>query len=108
MNKNQYSTKSTTVSVRIPNDLLDEIDELAEIEGVDRPTWIKRALLTFAEQMNSEWEDEAISDYINLRIDEKKLLENVSFKKIPEDINKAREEVLNLIISKRKNEVNKI
>ncbi len=85
---------TTQLGLRIETDLLERIEDLAKKEGIDRNVWIKRALAVFVSDEESSMADEAIEDYIHLRIDEKNLLKYALFDKIPKDIENARKEVL--------------
>ncbi|MDD3264278.1 MAG: hypothetical protein PHT94_05290 [Candidatus Nanoarchaeia archaeon] len=99
--------KSTTISIRIPNDLLADIDDLVEMEGIDRPSWIKRALFDYLYKMNSKWNEETIEDYIFLKIDEKNLLENLNLEKVPDDLKNARKNFLDSLVLKKTKEFGK-
>jgi len=93
--------KTIQLGLRIEKKLIDRIEWLAKNEGIDRNIWIKRALASFVDEEESGMADEAIEDYIHLRIDEKTLLEFADFDKIPQDIKKAREDNLKKISNKR-------
>ncbi len=86
--------KTTQLGLRIEKELLDRIEDLAKKEGIDRNAWIKRALAVFVSDEETDMADEAIEDYIHLRIDEKALLEYADFDKVPEDVKKARDSKL--------------
>jgi len=89
--------------LRIDIQLLEKIEKLADVEGIDKMSWIRRALATFVNGEEKGACDEAVEDYIHLRIDEKTLLEYAHFDKIPEDIKKARESKLKEVSKGRKN-----
>jgi hypothetical protein len=95
-------SKTIQLGMRIEKELVDRIEELAKNEGVDRNLWVKRALATFVADEESGMADEAIENYIHLRIDDKTLLDYASFDKIPEDIKKAREVKLKEIMEAKK------
>jgi predicted transcriptional regulator len=86
--------KTIQLGIRIDRDLFKRIEQLAKDEGIDKMEWIRRALAVFVGDEEAGMSDEAIEDYINLRIDEKELLQNVNFKEIPNDISEARQKVL--------------
>ena len=94
--------KTVQLGMRIEQDLIDRIEELAKNEGIDRNLWIKRALATFVADEESGMSDEAIEDFIHLRIDEKTLLQYADFDKIPKDILKARESRLRQVLEVKK------
>lgn len=89
--------KTIQLGLRIDKDLLDKIEKMASHENIDKMSWIRRALATFLKGEEEEAISMAVEDYINLRIDEKKLKKITSFNKIPKDIEEARKEVLNKI-----------
>lgn len=96
--------KTTQLGLRIDDSLLEKIEKMAEYESIDKMSWIRRALATF---LNGEEEaaiDEAIEDYIYLRIDEAQLIKAAKFKEVPLDVRKAREDCLKYIIQKKKDE----
>jgi predicted DNA-binding protein len=85
--------KSITVSFRLPQDLVEDIDFLRETFNLDRGTYIKNALSEQVERTFDVIKEEAIKDYINLIIDEDELkdfLEKDKKYKIPKDIQEAR------------------
>ncbi len=89
--------KTVQLGLRIDKNLLDEIESLAENEGVDKMSWIKRALAGFVNEEKNSMSKEAVRDYINLVIDKTELKEFAGFSKIPKDIENARRDVLNNI-----------
>jgi predicted DNA-binding protein len=89
--------KTVQLGLRIEKELIDRIEDLAENEGVDKMAWIRRALASFVGDEEDEMADEAIKDYIKLRIDEKELLKFTEFRKVPEDIKEARKNYLTQI-----------
>jgi metal-responsive CopG/Arc/MetJ family transcriptional regulator len=94
MKGNQFSKKSTPISLRIPNDMLKEIDYMVEHEDIDRISWVRRALSTFLKGEKEEMKTSSVEDYIHLRIDEDMLKKTLNFDKIPKDIQEARKEML--------------
>ena len=94
--------KTTQIGLRLDKELLDKINNLSEHEGIDRMSWIRRALACFVNETETAMSDDAIDDYINLRIDEKALKEFTNYSKIPEDIQKARKSKLESISSSKK------
>ncbi|MBU0471628.1 MAG: hypothetical protein KKF65_03320 [Nanoarchaeota archaeon] len=95
-------SETIQLGLRIEKELVDRIEELAKNEGIDRNIWIKRALATFVQDEESGMADEAIEDYIHLRIDEKMLLDFADFKEVPKDIKRAREAILKRITEAKK------
>ena len=93
--------KTIQLGIRIEKDLVERIEFLAKEEGIDRNLWIKRALGVFVADEEDGIIDGAIEDYINLRIDEETLIEITDFKKVPEDIKKAREKRLNHLLEEK-------
>ena len=94
-------TSTVQIGLRLEKDLLERIESLAEDEGVDKMAWIRRALANFVQDEEDGMADAAIEDYLNLRIDEKELLNYVEFKKIPKDIQDARSLLLKSMITKK-------
>ena len=89
--------KTIQLGLRIDKGLLEEIESLAESEGVEKMSWIKRALADFVGNEKDSMSKEAVRDYIGLVIDENDLKELTGFSKIPKDIEEARKDVLNNI-----------
>lgn len=85
--------KSITVSFRLPQELVEDIDFLRESLGLDRGTYIKNALSEQVERTLDVVKEEAIKDYVNLIIDEDELKEYLEKDKkynIPKDLKEAR------------------
>lgn len=89
--------KTIQLGLRIDLDLLKDIEYLAQSEGVDKMSWIKRALADFVNEEKDAMSREAVKDYIKLVIDEEDLKEFTNFSKIPKDIEEARKETLSKI-----------
>lgn len=89
--------KTTQIGLRIDEDILKRIKTMSEHEGIDKMSWIRRALATFLAGEEMAKKDEAIEDFIHLRIDEKELKDVLNNKKIAKDIIKAREETLQTV-----------
>lgn len=89
--------KTIQLGLRIDLDLLKDIEYLAQSEGVDKMSWIKRALADFVNEEKDAMSGEAVKDYIRLVIDEDDLKEFTKFSKIPKDIEEARKETLSKI-----------
>ena len=89
--------KTVQLGIRIEEGLVRRIEELAKGEGIDRNMWIKRALEEFVDKEEEGMIDQAIESYIQLRIDKDELLRWTNMKKVPKDIDKAREGVLKKI-----------
>ena len=88
------TNKTVQLGLRIDTQLLEKIEKLADIERIDKMSWIRRALATFVNGEEKGAIDEAVEDYINLRCDEDELKRVASFDKIPDDIQNARKEVI--------------
>ncbi len=93
--------KTIQIGLRLEKELLKKIEKLAESEGIDKMAWIKRALGVFVRDEEAGMDDEAIEDYIHLRIDEVELKQCTGFKEIPKDLQEARQEILNQVVKKR-------
>ena len=89
--------KTIQLGLRIDKNLLEEIESLAESEGVNKMSWIKRALAAFVDDEKDSMAKDAVKDYIGLVINEDTLKEFTAFSKIPKDIENARKEVLDNI-----------
>lgn len=88
--------KTIQLGLRIDIDLLRKIEKMAQYENIDKMSWIRRALATFLKGEEQEAITMAVEDYINLRVDEQELKKITSFTKIPEDIQSARKEIINI------------
>ena len=84
--------------LRIEKSLLKKIEKLSQDEGVDRMSWMRRALSTFVKGEENGMKEEAFEDYILLRIDEDELKEILNIKKIPTDIQEARKAKIKQIL----------
>ena len=84
--------KTTQLGLRIENELLEKIERLAELESIDKMSWIRRALATFIQGEETGVIDDAIEDYIALRIDETEFKKYSKLKDVPSDIKNARAE----------------
>ena len=87
-------TKTVQIGLRLEKELLDKIEKLSDYEGIDKMSWIRRALANFVKDEEDGMSDAAIEDYIHLRIDEKQLKDYANFTKVPEDVQQARKDVL--------------
>jgi hypothetical protein len=94
--------KTIQIGLRLDKELLDKISKLSEYEGIDRMSWIKRALASFVIDEEGGMSDQAIEDYLNLRIDEKDLKDLTGFKIIPKDMQEARKRLLSKKIGEQK------
>lgn len=88
------SNKTIQLGLRVDVQLVEKIEKSAEIEGIDKMSWIRRALATFVNGEEKGASDEAIEDYIHLRIDEDRLKEIMGLKTVPKDISSARQNVV--------------
>ncbi len=93
--------KTIQIGLRIDEDLLKKIEQLSEYEGVDKMAWMRRALATFVDGEDKAARDEAIEDYIHLRINEEEFLKIMRIKTIPKDISNARKEIISKIKTER-------
>ena len=89
--------KTIQLGLRIDEELLEKIEKLSDFEGIDKMSWIRRALARFVDDVEDEMEDRAIKDYLNLRIDEKELKSLTGMKEISKDLQEARKDILNKI-----------
>ena len=82
--------KSTVFSFRLPNNLLKKIDKMAEVEQIDRASWIKRAMVIAIEELEDSAVEGAIEDFIAGKMSEKEFIGETSYEEVPEDIKEAR------------------
>lgn len=99
--KKDVERKTIQLGLRIDLDLMKKINRISEHENIDKMSWMRRALATFLKEKEQEVKDDAIEDYINLRIDGMMLKELCQFKIIPKDVKNARKDVLNKKRGKR-------
>ncbi|MFH1133252.1 MAG: hypothetical protein V1735_02080 [Nanoarchaeota archaeon] len=97
--KSKKKPKTIQIGLRVDLELLRDIEELAEDEGVDKMSWIRRALALAVIEEKEEMSQMARKDFVCLKIDEKDLLEITESTKVPEDLKRAREEYLKKISS---------
>ena len=90
--------KTIQIGLRLDKELLEKIERLSEHECIEKMAWIRRALAVFVSDEEAGIADEAIDDYIHLRIDEEQLRDYTGFKKIPDDIKEARKKALEKIM----------
>ncbi|MFH1638076.1 MAG: hypothetical protein ABIB71_06640 [Candidatus Woesearchaeota archaeon] len=90
-------SKTTQLGLRIDTELLKKIEKMARHESIDKMSWIRRALATFVNGEEKGAIDEAIENYMALRIDEGSLKQATGLKKVPKDMQEARKEVLSKI-----------
>lgn len=93
--------KTFPTSIRFDPDLLNEVDFIAKEEGIDKATWIKRAV---KEEVRVWYEDirKALAEnYIKLRIDDAEYLRLSKSKTIPTEIKKAREQFLQVVVTSK-------
>lgn len=94
-------SKTVQLGLRIEKELLDKIEKLSDYEGLEKTAWIRRALANFVKDEEDGMSDQAVEDFIHLRIDEKELKDYTGFKKIPDDIQQARKKVLEQITDRK-------
>ena len=94
--------KTVQLGLRIDEEVLKNIEKMAQHENIDKMSWIRRALSTFLKGEELEAKSSAVEDYIQLRIDETELKRITNFTKIPADIQAARKDVLIRIKEERK------
>ena len=92
--------KTVQLGLRIDLDLVKNIEKMADYENIDKMSWIRGALVSFLKKEEQGAKDDAIKNYINLRIDKEKIKKICEFKIIPKDIENARKEFLNGIKNK--------
>ena len=63
------------ISVRLPEELLEEVDAVARVEGTDRTTLLKRALLEYVERERQEeaFKERVVRLYLAGRLDDPEL-----------------------------------
>lgn len=91
--------ETVPISIRVSQKLLNDIDSIAEEEGIDRATWIRKNLREVRNGYFEEMRKQLAIDYIQLRIDDEKYLRLSKNTCIPIDIMKAREQFLKNVIS---------
>ena len=96
---NNTMAKTIQIGLRLDKEFIERIERLSEHEGIDKMTWIRRALAVFASDEEDGIADGAIKDYINLRMDEKELIKYTGFTKISDDIKDARKKALEKIMT---------
>ncbi len=94
--------KTTQIGLRIDNDVLNTIEEIAEFDKTDKMVWIRQAIADRIDDVEEEMDDAAIENYIRARISEEELKEEMNWKKVPADLKQARAESLKYIVNKRK------
>ncbi len=80
------------LGLRIDKDLLKKVEEYSKYEGIDKMSFIRRAINLFVGEVEGAIISEAIEDYVNLRTDEETLKRLAGFDKIPKDIQDARKD----------------
>ncbi len=100
--KKEVERKTIQLGLRIDLDLMKKIEEISEYENIDKMSWMRKALATFLKEKEQKIKDDAIEDYINLRIDAAKLKKLCEFKAIPKDVEDTRKELLNKKRGKKK------
>jgi len=88
------------IGLRIEKEILDKVERYSKDQGIDKMTFIRTAIANYIDDIEQDFEDFAVEDYINLRIGEKELKNVTAMKEIPKDLQKAREDVLNKIKNK--------
>ena len=94
--------KTTQIGLRIDNDLLKTVEELAEFDKIDKMTWIRQAIADRIDEIEDEMDDAAIENYIRARISEEQFKEEMAWKTVPADLKQARAEAIKYIVSKGK------
>ncbi|MGV8162864.1 MAG: ribbon-helix-helix protein, CopG family [Candidatus Nanoarchaeia archaeon] len=95
------SKKTIQIGLRIDEELLKRIEQLSDHEGVDKMTWMRRALLRYVEIIDDDTKDGAVEDYIHLRINEEEFLKIMRMKTVPKDVEQARKEMISTIKKER-------
>ena len=86
------------LGMRLDNELMEQIQRLAEWEEIDKNSWIKRAISSAVQDSTDEMTDQVIEDYIKSRIDKTEFLKYMDDKNVPKDIQYARKMNLNKIV----------
>lgn len=89
--------KTVQLGLRIDTDLLARIEFMAKHEGIDKMSWIRRALAAFLNGEEEERRKEAIENFIHLQIDEEELMKILNKKTVAKDIIQARKDTLQVI-----------
>jgi len=95
--------KTTQIGLRLDNELLEKIEELAEYDKVDKMTWIRQAISERIDDIEDERDDVAIEDYIHARISKEEFKEEMDWKSVPSDLKQARAESIKHIVRKDSN-----
>lgn len=89
--------ETVQIGLRLEKALLDKVEDLSDYEGIDKMSFIRRAIASFIGEVEDSMADKAIEDYINLRIDEAELKKYAGLKLVPKDVQEARQDMLKKI-----------
>jgi predicted DNA-binding protein len=78
------------IGVRLDPDTYEELEFFSGEKKSTKMEFIRLAIESYLEEARNAFEDEAIQDFINLRIDEEEYLKFTEKKKVPRDIQEAR------------------
>ncbi len=87
--------ETVQLGLRIDKKLLEEIENLAEAEKIDKMSWIRRAINLHFFEVKDKIKEQWIKSYLNLSLDEEDFKKLMNLKKIPPDLEKVRKEKLN-------------
>ena len=94
----KQSKSSLQLGIRLDNDLMQQIQKLAEWQEIDRNSWIKQAIASAVQDDLDVMMDQITENYIKSRIDETEYLEYTKRENIPVDVKEARELRLRRIV----------
>ena len=88
------------IGLRIEKEILDKVEKYSKEQGIDKMTFIRTAIANYIDDIEQDFEDFAVEDFVNLRIGEKELKNMTAMRDIPNDLQEARKDVLNKIKNK--------
>jgi len=95
-------TKNKVVfTFRLEKSTLDELEYYSNLIKIDKTDMLREAIEDYLDELDREIEDDAIEDYVNLRIDEEKLKSITKMKVIPKDLQAARMKILEKLMEKK-------
>jgi len=89
------------LGLRVEKALLKKIESYSKYEGIDKMSFIRRAITLFINQVEESISNQTIESYIHLRSNDETLKKLAKFDKIPKDIIDARKENLRLLQKNR-------
>ena len=92
--------RDKVISIRISPETYKELDFFSDKKQETKMEIVRQAISSFLEEANDAFDDAALEDYINLRIDEENYLKETGLKKVPRDIAEERKKKLQSIANK--------